>query len=462
MRLQLISSCGLLALLATACSTGTAAEVTEPSPPVRTIAQGSPSPSPTHPPAAAVDWSFEVTPEGSERSLGVRLLSAGDRFVATTGYRLIGITGKGEKAWQRSFDREVSTSVADDMLIVTHRKGGTSSWPPPYVVLGVDPATGKTLWKTTSSPYHEVVGGMVYTPVCRSKQTERQDDCMLSARDPRTGVARWTVPAEHVATVTGEQGGVLTMTTRPKGYRGKHWLMTLDAATGRRLGVRIEKEQYGGELLYPAGQDRVSGPAFLASGTLVISSKREQVRTFKEKCRLDMLALNAKTGKRAWKAGIRLADPQASECAYGLPIVSADGRSVFGVDERGHPLAFDLVKGRPGWTGGKPGTILNGDAETVLVREDRTLTLYDLSSGEARWSDEEALKTWREVRTRLAGDKLLVYPSECSRDTCYVRVYDLADGPLGSAPAGTYAASGDGWVATSTTKDKTTTFRLIR
>ncbi|WP_132520098.1 PQQ-binding-like beta-propeller repeat protein [Nonomuraea diastatica] len=457
----------MLALLVTACSGGGTPAETAPSAPVRTIVPGTPSPSPTPPPATDPDWSITMEDEGETRWGDAQLFSAGGRFMVAAGNQLRGITDKGKQAWKRTFRSDVDISVADGVVIVTHRKGGESTWPPPNVDMGVDPANGKTLWKATSSPYESVVGETVYTPVCRGKQTERHDDCRLSARDPRTGQVRWTILAEHVATVTGRSGGVLTMTTRPKGYRGKHWLMTLDAASGGRLGVRVEKQRFGGELLYPRGQKRVSGPTYLTGGLVIMSSKEGQVETFKEMCRLDMVALNARTGAKKWKERIRLADAERDgQCRYGLPDVSADGGNLFGVDERGHPRVFDLAKGRTRWTGGTPGTILNGDAKTVLVKElvdeKETLTLYDLSSGRARWSDDEPLKVWGRVSTILAGDRLLVRPDDCYRDSCYIRVYDLAKGPLDAAPAGEYAAAGDGWVATRESSGEATTFSVSR
>ncbi|NBE96627.1 hypothetical protein FE391_22425 [Nonomuraea sp. KC401] len=458
---------GMLALVVTGCSGGGTPAETAPSAPVRTIVAGTPSPSPTRPAAAETAWSIGMKDDGDTHWRDAQLFSAGGRFMVTAGEQLRGITDKGKQAWKRTFREEPEISVADGVVIAVHRKGGKQSWPPPKVVMGIDPANGKTLWKATSSPYESVVGGMVYTPVCRGEQTERHDDCRLSARDPRTGQVRWTISAEHVATVTGRSGDVLTMTTRPKGYRGKHWLMTLDAASGGRLGVRVEKERFGGELLYPRGQKRVSGPTHLAGGLVIMSSRSGQVGTFKEMCRLDMVALNASTGAKKWKKRIRLADAEQDRgCRSALPDVSADGRGLFGVDERGHPLVFDLEKGRVRWTGEKPGTIVAGDAKTALVEEKadgkKTLTLYDLSSGKARWSDGVPLQLWGEIRATMVGNRLLVHPDDCSRDRCYVRVYDLAKGPLDTVPTGEYAGAGDGWVATRETSGETTTFSLSR
>ncbi|MEO3794932.1 PQQ-binding-like beta-propeller repeat protein [Nonomuraea sp. B10E15] len=457
----------MLALLATACSGGGTPAETAPSAPVRTIVPGTPPPSPTPPPATDTDWSITMEDDGEARWRDAQLFAAGGRFMVAAGNQLRAITDKGKQAWKRTFRGDAEVSVADGVVIVTHRKGGASTWPPPNVVMGLDPANGRTLWKATSSPYGSVVGEMVYTPVCRGEQTERHDDCRLSARDARTGQVRWTILAEHVATVTGRAGGVLTMTTRPKGYRGKHWLMTLDASSGGRLGVRVEKERFGGELLYPRGQQRVSGPTYLTGGLLIMSSKKDQVKTFKEMCRLDLVALNARTGARKWKGRVRLADAERDrQCRYGLPDVSADGGGLFGVDERGRPRVVDLATGRTRWTGGKPGTILTGDSRTVLVKElvdeKETLTLYDLSSGKARWSDGEPLKVWGRLGAVLLGDRLLVRPADCYRDNCYVRVYDLSKGPLDTAPAGEYAGAGDGWVATRETSGTTTTFSLSR
>lgn len=64
-----------------------------------------------------------------------------------------------------------------------------------------------------------MTGNTIYTPVYRGKQTGASGDCQVSARDPGSGRTRWTVPAEHVATVIASAGGVLAMTTRSRAGR---------------------------------------------------------------------------------------------------------------------------------------------------------------------------------------------------------------------------------------------------
>jgi hypothetical protein len=399
--------------------------------------------------AAEREWSLDLRDVESGDARQSAMAKLGDRYILVAGMRIRGISAAGKQTWQRTFPRandydRLEVSVAGDVVIAAYPHPSIDRWPHPDVVVGIDPGNGATLWKTDASPYQSVIGNTVYTPVCRGKQTGASDDCQVSARDPGSGRVRWTVPAEHVATVIAVAGGVLAMTTRPMGFRGKHWLTTYDASTGRRLGLRAELERFGGGL-YPKGQRRVSGPTFLAGGNVVLTSRSGERSP--KKCELRMVALNARTGARRWTRDLPLGHPNPGEGCDALPNDQTTDH-VYGKTGDGRPVVFDLAKGRTDWTGPPGSTVLASGRRVVLIQTGHGISLYDLTSGKLRWSD--GAFPWSDPGTMIHGDRLVAYEKGyCEwRWQCYVRVYDLHRGLVNRAPQGGYAGSGQGWVGT--------------
>jgi outer membrane protein assembly factor BamB len=207
--------------------------------------------------AAAKRWSYTAKRLETGDWTDTQVLNVSGNFVSHLGLNVRGFTPTGKKKWQRDFPRDrtdkyfspldaADVRQAGGVLIVSYKHPTKDDWPHPNVIEALDPATGRTLWKTIASPYETVLDDTVYTPVCRGKQTERQDDCMLSARDARTGRVRWTIPTEHVPGILAGDGTTLVMSTLPKGQRGKHCLTALDKRTGARLGLRVESRKFAG------------------------------------------------------------------------------------------------------------------------------------------------------------------------------------------------------------------------
>lgn len=433
-----------LAVLAAGC-TGEPSAL--PSPPVREIAAGTPAPSPSvTPPSAERDWSLNLEKVGDDgqdewRNGGIHRY--GDRYVAVGEELLVGISGKGKRTWKRRFEGDIRfrAEIAEGAVVVQYPHPDGGDWPGRYVYAGIDPANGKTIWEATGAPYGSTAGDITLVPVCRGEQTEAMDDCQVTAREVRTGAIRWTIPTEHVPKVEAYGDGVLALTTRPKGYRGKHWLTTYDAQTGARLGVRAELETYGGELLYPKGQDRVSGPTFMTGDRIVLTSEDDS--KYPEKCELRMVALNVRTGARDWKKDLSTGDPE-DDCESAWS--SDSGRYAVARTGKDEPIVFDLAKKERRWTGPKDTSIVATDGKVALVRGEAGLGLYDLGSDEKRWDDRQA-PFGPEADAEIQGDRVLVYDQQCS-SKCHVRFYDLDKGLLDSSARGTFAGSGKGWVAT--------------
>ncbi|MQA96529.1 MAG: PQQ-binding-like beta-propeller repeat protein [Streptosporangiales bacterium] len=394
--------------------------------------------------SAEREWSLDLEGSGDDWRNG-EILRIGDRYVAVSGERVVGISKDGKRTWERKLDKDgdATVSIAHGTLVVQYRHPKGGDWPGREVYTGIDADNGKTLWETVAAPYGSAAGNIVLTPVCRDEQTNAMDDCQLSARDARTGGVRWTIPTEHVPEVEAYTDDVLAVTTRPRGYRGKHRLTTYDAGTAARLGVRAELETFGGELLYPKGQDRVSGPTFMTGDHLVLTS--EEDTEYPERCELRMVALDVRTGARDWRNELPTGDPE-KDCQSAWSEDS--GRYVAGRTGKNEPLVFDLAEKEKRWTGPPDTSIVATDGKVALVQSgtERTeLSLYELGSGKKRWSDTRG-PTWGPTDARIHGGRLVAFPDDCV-SACHVRLYDLDKGLLDVAPRGEYAGSGKGWVA---------------
>nr|WP_238361590.1 PQQ-binding-like beta-propeller repeat protein [Actinopolymorpha pittospori] len=402
------------------------------------------------------------------------VIQAGSTYLVTSGLEVRAFAQDGKERWHRTFpdveaglekgNGSVTVRESGGVVVATYSHPTDDHWPHPEVVEAVDPVTGHPLWKQTASPYIAVTDQTVFTPVCRGKQTGRSDDCRLSARDPRTGRARWTVDAEHVAQVVAASPRVVVLSTKPTGLGGKSWITTLDASTGRRLGVRVETAKFGGGL-YPASAERIVKFNDLAGDTLVLGSTDQQGD---KACTVDLEGRDPRSGSRRWKTTLRLAVPvEGASCRYGLP--DGSGTTLFATTSDGRPQVFDLRQGRTLWRGPRAGTIVAGDERVVMVRDDQTarLTLYDLRTGRARWSIEGPAGARNDVTAALTGERLLLW--ESGYDGCAsvpagphgcVDVFDLSDGTKTLTTDGAAAGYGAGWIAARARSDNGATFSL--
>lgn len=407
----------------------------------------SPTPTPTPSPVPTVKalvkrWSYTAKAPKSGNWFETQVLNVSGNFVNQLGLTVRGYTPKGKEKWQRDFPRDrtdnylsplddVEVQEAAGVLIASYAHPTKGGLPHPNVIEALDPATGRTLWKTVASPYESVLDDTVYTPVCRGKRTERQDDCRLSARDARTGWVRWTIPTEHAPYIRDGDGTTLAMGTHPK---GKSWVTALDKRTGARLGLRVEGNRFVSGR--PLKED--SSSTYVVDGKVVLVTSTTNYEA--ENCAFMEAARDVRTGKRVWHAA--WTDPDCNHDDW-------EGNSLPGVTKDGRLTLRDPATGKVTWRSKQPGgRILATDGRNVLVISDDLLTLY----GKAR--------TWavhaRRTRSFLTKGQVVLAYSDVTE------AYDLRTGkPIGMAD-GRQSGRGDGWVATTTYDDGKTTITLYR
>jgi hypothetical protein len=390
--------------------------------------------------AAAKRWSYTAKHLKKRSWSDIEVLNASGNFVIRLDLSVRGFTSIGKKKWQRDFPRDRTSGSSNrhsaeliqtaGVLIMSYRHPARTirAETGPLVtnvIEALDPATGRTLWKTVIPPFVTVLDSTVYTALCRAQQTGRRDECMLSAREAQTGRVLWTIPTEHMPYIVDGDGTTLAMGTRPEGYGGKYWLTALDKRTGARLGLRVDARRFAGGR--PVKGDYFSD-TYVADGRVILVTSR--INQQAENCDVTEAARDVRTGKRVWHAAWQ--DPG---CEYGqrwegssLPRVTGDGTLTL----------RDPATGKVTWKAEQPGsTILTADGGNVLVSSDEVLTLY----GKARTWTLHAGKT----RSFLTKERVLPTYSDATL------AYDVGTGePLGEAK-GSSAGLGDGWVATTTT-----------
>lgn len=446
-------------LLSGGCSAAGPAPAASPAPASASALISTPTPPPPLPPtptpsataptigpvkAAAKRWAYTFERPRSAYWKQTQVLNVSGHFVSHLELNVRGFTGDGRKKWERNFPgdpespdfggSDAELHQAAGVLIMSYEHPTEDAWPQPNVVEALDPATGRTLWKNVTSPYQTVVGDTVYTPLCRGKQTGRQDDCMLSARDARTGRARWTIPTEHVPFVLDGDDTTLVMRTQPKGVRGKFWLTTLDKRTGARLGLRVESRAFAGGQSLPAQSGSavhlVSGKVIQVAEVLVQEAGR---------CDIVEAARDARTGKRLWRAAWQ--DPGCEHSRFA-------GGALAGMAADGRPTLRDPATGEITWTGTAPGRIIDADGDDVLVSSTTTYTVY----GDAH--------EWSVDATALGGAFLMKGRLLATRRQQSALALDLRTGsPLWQAN-GRIVGAGDGWLATIANDDGKKTIRV--
>ncbi|WP_049566169.1 outer membrane protein assembly factor BamB family protein [Nonomuraea sp. SBT364] len=365
--------------------------------------------------------------------------------------RLFGFSATGKKKWQREIPEgkgddnqsahTVNLSTPSDTLIVTYKKpvGKSSIWPAPRVVEALDPATGRTLWKATSSwgaTYgHIGLDDTVYTSACRGTQTGKRDECRLSARDPRTGRVRWTVPTGQVPSIVTGDATTLVLTTLPRGYRGNSWLTALDKRTGARLGLHVAIPRFAGRAVTD-----YSSRTYLKGRTVAVTLSRANAEA--ERCDYVAAGRDVRTGDRVWRAAWR--DPGCDHDRFSgssaIPAVTADGKLTL----------RDPATGKIVWKGAVSGRVVTLDGRDVLVDSSEGLKLY----GKAR--------TWT-LPDRPPGLPLLTRRRVLLAGQQETLVHDRRTGKLIASAKGDHAGAGDGWVATfGHNGDGTTTFVIYR
>lgn len=353
----------------------------------------------------------------------------------------------GRLLWRVPSTEDDRVEVAGELIVQRHR-AATSLDPVRFTV--IDPADGHALWRGGPVVDPRVTRDAVVTTAC----DDRGRHCQVTRRDLRTGKVRWRLPGDRVwvadtavgvrAPLVPSTGQVLAL--RPGSDRPLPW-------TGREgLGLGGWYSIVVGRTLIATDNDPPSGD---------------------RNCTVRVAAGAAGTSTVTWTAKVYSGRRADGDClrrlvpdSTGLDLIGTGSRvATSTVDLR--PQVFDLVKGRAVWKGDAAGVPIDGDGHSLLVRAQAhagPLALLDFATGRVRWKApdpglEGESASWETAVTR---DRVAVTGADRGRP--FVLVYDTASGrQLGRFP-GWLQGLGDDWVAVghSGPRGDTLTHEFIR
>ncbi|MEU8119877.1 PQQ-binding-like beta-propeller repeat protein [Spirillospora sp. NPDC049024] len=383
-------------------------------------------------------WSLTVpTGENTTSVIGRVALIANDRAV-------LGVDpGSGRELWRVPSGEDDEVEVAGT-LIVRLRK----TVPADTVRFSViDPANGGTLWQGGPVEKARVTRDSVLTTVCGAGA-----DCKITRRDLRTGEVRWSLRGDEVRSANAAVG-----VRRP-----------LVPDTGRIFASRDD-----GRPLPPPGKDGSgeSGWYTVVVGRTLITTDHDPP-SGDENCTVTVSASEAGTARRRWTRKVYSGRRADGECekrlapsSTGLDLIG-DGRRIAASTDTGRPQVFDLASGRTVWRGDAPGVPIDGDGHTLLVREHAdtgALSLLDFATGRVLWKAPDPGLPGESASWETAVTQRRIAVSGAEHDHPFVLVYDAATGRrLGRFP-GWLQGLGDGWVAIGhDAKANTLTYDFIR
>lgn len=380
-------------------------------------------------------WSLSVpTGENTTAIAGRVAVIANDRAV-------LGVDpGSGRELWRVPSGEDDEVDVAGDLIV--HRRKAAGADAVRFNV--IDAANGRTLWQDGPAMRVQVTQDAVLTTVCGEGT-----DCEITRRDLRTGKVRWKLGSDGVRLANTAVG------VRPPAV----------PETGR-----IYVSRRGDDRPVPQASGG-SGWYSVVAGRTLISTDHDPP-SGDENCTVTVTATEAGTGHREWTRKVYAGREAGGECekrlapsSTGLDLIG-DGRRIAASTDTGRPQVFDLVKGRTVWRGDAPGVPIDGDGHTLLVRDHAdtgALSLLDFGTGRVLWKAPDPGLPGTSASWETAVTQRRVAVSGAEGDHPFVLVYDASTGRrLGRFP-GWLQGLGNDWVAIGhDAKTKTLTYDFIR
>ena len=233
-------------------------------------------------------------------------------------------------------------------------------WPQPQVVIALDEATGKELWRETEASLWRATTDTVYMSVCYGGQNARIGDCRLSARDPGNNATRWQIPTYASSRVINDSGTIqaaptpshLLIDAYPSGADTVH-VSSHDPATGATLGSGFhDQKRYG----------RID----VATGRTVVTVDDHDENPA-DGCTATITGY-AITGDQRWRQTARVPKLSDGKRCGRTPVSYTGGRMGF-TAKNGTPGVLNLDTGAVVWSAPAGGQAVAATADTLLVVE---------------------------------------------------------------------------------------------
>jgi|GEM_PF-3655863 len=392
----------------------------------------SPEPAPSAPPTRSVrqgDQLFRVS-YSALRGEGSVQRTAGGYVVASV--PVVGLDRRGRETWQlqvpRRAEAEVTVDVALGVVVVTYPIPG-QDWPGFTRVVALDPASGDELWRDDRASFVSVWDDTVYTTVCLGRQEATLGDCTISARSPRDGGTRWSLPSYHAAQVSDAGNDWVLVVSYP-GSGSPAVVRAVDVMGGSSLGPHIP---IGHSVAAVDGAVLTTGPK--DTGSADACRQRVTATGF------DGVVLWQQT----YRPGEDPLDPGECRSVY-VDGGQAGLASVWSYE--GVARLVDATDGRTIWTGRRGAELALMTSGLVVAVDTRGgfatgASGVDPATGERLWrAPAEAGNTWE-----LRGGVVLSTDTNCF-DDCHTEARRPRTGRVVEHYPGLLRAAGPDWLST--------------
>ncbi|MEJ7648720.1 MAG: PQQ-binding-like beta-propeller repeat protein [Nakamurella sp.] len=443
-------------LVAGACTTSPSAENSRSltSVPTGVTTTRTPLPDPPPPtrsppgPEATELLEFALDP-GRGSTQGMQVERAGDITLINAVGRLVALDADGDELWkivERYTDiPTLEVRVLGSVAVVSRDAFGIDVFPNRLLITGIDVATGRILWKNTTSAFVSFVGGTMITSECAPKQTGALGECTITARDPKTGREQWHQKSYASARVEDPLDGLdvaapeeLWVTSYPTGADSER-RDAFELATGSPLGVGRAGEEFGGsQLLVALGL----GVFFTDDGDPEDNGCRPRITAVRVPDRTD-----------AWNRDFVLGTyPSADGKQVRCSRLDAEQQDVStaSIVEQGTPQLLDLSTGRTVWDHATEGEALRAVTQDAVLTTkgtdtaDNRLVARARSDGRELWMQELTVQAVTAAAAKR--DAWLLVDADVQQ-TPWTLVLSPRSGELVAVGLGELVGHGDGWFA---------------
>lgn len=388
---------------------------------------------------------FALDP-GRGSTQGMQVERAGDVTLINAVGRLVALDADGDELWkivERYTDiPTLGVRVFGSVAVVSRDAFAIDVFPNRLLITGIDVATGRVLWKNTTSAFVSFVGGRMITSECAPKQTGRLGECTVTARDPLTGAGQWQQRSYASARITdplerleGASSPELWVTSYPTGTDSER-TDAFRLVTGKPLG-----EGRTG--------DGLAGNRLLVAPGLGVHFRDDNDPD--DGCTPSLAAIEP-GGASAWTrdfdpGSYRSSDGKTLRCSN-LELRQQDAETASFVLQ-GRPQLIDLSTGRTTWDQATREETLQAVTDDAVLTTDSAagvrLTARARNDGRELWTRDRAVLSVTADGSGRTAPLLVDADVELASWTL---VLSSTTGELQVAGLGELVGHGDGWFAT--------------
>lgn len=291
---------------------------------------------------------------------GIAVTDSG--YVLVFDEEIVGLSKAGAELWRHRPPKAdyLTTRVTGGLVFVGYANPDEDRWPQPQVVVALNVATGKEVWRETTASFWSVTTDTIYLSECYGGQNDHIGDCTLSARDPATNTTRWAVATYASSSVVNTGDELQAAPTPP-------YLLIGAYPTGRESFILSSHDPATGALM-ARGFRMATGPVGSvndATGRTVVTVDDSDDNPA-DGCQAVVTGFSVSSARQTWQYTARIAKEQdGRRCARAPESVNRGRLAVTTGD--GAPSVLNTDTGKVEWSAPEGGAAIAASDTTLLV-----------------------------------------------------------------------------------------------